>query len=425
MRASSMRSLAAALLLGAVTVVHALEANEIFKRADPSIVVITTKDKAGKGIQGSGILIGPRDVVTSCHVLTDATRISVKQGDVTRSGTIRYQDSARDLCQVQIDDHFPDGKPASSFVKSADLEVGQSVYAISAPRGLERTISRGIVSGLRDQQDGSKLVQTDASISPGSSGGGLFDSEARLIGIITFGLVQENLNFAIPADWIEQLGVRNRDRLADAPPASTQPVAAAAASSGDDRWYPAKGDRWRYRLLDGKRPMGMVNIEVMEIGGGRVRERVTRDNSPGFSMEREVRAELSLDAFEPQVNLPGGYQLLDLSAYFPPETDLPRKLPGPVAGNVRIEQMGVRNVVWNVRLAGRDKVRVPAGEFESWGIEATANEVGPHGPVKIAYRVWYSQAMQRAVKMTLSIDFRVNAGKSSETLELAAFEKGI
>ena len=74
------------------------------------------------------------------------------------------------------------------FVSSSELEVGQQVFAIGSPRGLEHTLTRGIISALRETKTKtSRLIQTDAAISPGSSGGGLFDQEARLIGITTFG----------------------------------------------------------------------------------------------------------------------------------------------------------------------------------------------------------------------------------------------
>src|SRR5690349_11545957 len=77
----------------------ALEASEIFKRADPGIVVISTTDKDGKDLAlGSGVLVAPRDVITNCHVLKNAVGIAVKQPGVQRSARLRYQDTARDLC---------------------------------------------------------------------------------------------------------------------------------------------------------------------------------------------------------------------------------------------------------------------------------------------------------------------------------------
>ncbi|MGH9440374.1 MAG: trypsin-like peptidase domain-containing protein, partial [Terriglobia bacterium] len=81
------------------------------------------------------------------------------------------------------------------------LAVGEKVYAIGAPEGLELTISEGLISGLRDF-DKERVIQTSAAISPGSSGGGLFDAEGRLVGITTFYLKGgQSLNFALPAEW--------------------------------------------------------------------------------------------------------------------------------------------------------------------------------------------------------------------------------
>jgi tetratricopeptide (TPR) repeat protein len=85
------------------------------------------------------------------------------------------------------------------------LVVGQNVISIGAPQGLELTLADGLISSLRPQA-GSAIIQTTAPISHGSSGGGLFDSNGRLIGITTFQMVDgQNLNFALPVDWISQL----------------------------------------------------------------------------------------------------------------------------------------------------------------------------------------------------------------------------
>src|SRR5258708_5709048 len=97
--------------------VFALEANEIFKRADPSIVVILAQaSRRDDDKLGSGVLVEPLDVVTSCHVVGGAVRITVKQGSVQRSAKLRFQDAARDLCQIRLDDAFPSGKPIAGVV---------------------------------------------------------------------------------------------------------------------------------------------------------------------------------------------------------------------------------------------------------------------------------------------------------------------
>lgn len=84
--------------------------------------------------------------------------------------------------------------------------VGEVVYAIGSPRGLKNSISQGIVSGLR-QDGGRQLIQTTAPISPGSSGGGLFDKNSKLVGITTLrvGQAGEALNFSIPFESFQRL----------------------------------------------------------------------------------------------------------------------------------------------------------------------------------------------------------------------------
>lgn len=86
--------------------------------------------------------------------------------------------------------------------RSSSLQVGERIYAMGAPKGLELTLSEGLMSGLRDKE-GVRIIQTTAPISPGSSGGGLFDVQGKLVGITTFYLAEgQDLNFALPGDWV-------------------------------------------------------------------------------------------------------------------------------------------------------------------------------------------------------------------------------
>jgi S1-C subfamily serine protease len=101
------------------------------------------------------------------------------------------------------------GAPAVAIGSADTLRTGQKVFAIGAPQGLELTISDGIVSGMRELPQG-RVIQTTAPISPGSSGGPLFDTYGRLVGIMTFQhRTGQNLNFAVPADWIANLRSRS------------------------------------------------------------------------------------------------------------------------------------------------------------------------------------------------------------------------
>jgi tetratricopeptide (TPR) repeat protein len=90
------------------------------------------------------------------------------------------------------------------IVPSSTLTTGERAYAVGAPEGLELTFSEGVISALRDME-GVRIIQTSAAISPGSSGGGLFDTRGRLVGITTLQFREgQSLNFALPGEWIQE-----------------------------------------------------------------------------------------------------------------------------------------------------------------------------------------------------------------------------
>lgn len=183
--------------------VFAATPEEIFAKASLSVVVVDIFGAQGKSIGlGSGVVIDAGQVITNCHVAQEGRSLQVRQSGKTFKATLKYADPDRDLCQLSVPTLLA---PAVSMSSAKKLRVGQRVYAIGAPKGLELTLSEGLVSSLR-QLEGSQYIQTSAAISPGSSGGGLFDDQGRLIGITTFQLAEgQNLNFALPVDWIEQL----------------------------------------------------------------------------------------------------------------------------------------------------------------------------------------------------------------------------
>jgi tetratricopeptide (TPR) repeat protein len=118
---------------------------------------------------------------------------------------MQYSDPSRDLCQLSVPNLQA---PPVVLGTAKKLKVGQRVYAIGAPEDLELTLSEGLISSLRPHE-GSDYIQTSAAISLGSSGGGLFDDQGQLIGITTFYHAEgQNLNFALPVDWIGELPKR-------------------------------------------------------------------------------------------------------------------------------------------------------------------------------------------------------------------------
>jgi S1-C subfamily serine protease len=216
---------------------HALSPNEVYAKVSPSVwrVVVYDGDGLPYGL-GSGVVVAPERIVTNCHVLSKAKRVAVKHDQVSLDAHLELWDPPRDVCQLRVPGL---DAPAVALGDAAQLQVGQAVYAIGSPRGLDLTMSAGLLSSIRrnDRQQ-IVLLQTSAAISRGSSGGGLFDNDGVLIGVTTIGSVTgdaQNLNFAVPVDWVRELPERHarlNSGKAGAPPASatSTPVAASGGA---------------------------------------------------------------------------------------------------------------------------------------------------------------------------------------------------
>lgn len=198
---------------------------DIFKNAAPSVVYIYTRtqgsgffgeDTRTRSGTGSGFVWDRAGhIITNHHVVNGAQEIFVRfdQGDILRAALVgsspdhdlavlRVSASARDLAPIPVG-------------KSGDLAIGQSVYAIGNPFGLNRTLTTGIVSSLdrtlptRSGREISGVIQTDAAINPGNSGGPLIDSAGRLIGVNTAIASRSGssagIGFAVPVDTVNKV----------------------------------------------------------------------------------------------------------------------------------------------------------------------------------------------------------------------------
>ena len=174
----------------------------MFDQVKDGVVIIKTLDAKGEEkSQGSGVLLPSGKIATNCHVVKDGIRFEAGRGKSFVPATLYAGDADKDLCLLQADKLG--GTPAK-MGKAARLKIGEAVYAVGAPQGLELSLSDGIVSQLRGSPI--PLIQTTAAISPGSSGGGLFDSEARLVGLTTlYHKDGQSLNFAMPVEWLAEI----------------------------------------------------------------------------------------------------------------------------------------------------------------------------------------------------------------------------
>ncbi|KIM00020.1 putative serine protease [Paramagnetospirillum magnetotacticum MS-1] len=180
-----------------------LGAEDVFAQVGRSVYVViaarTEEDlKARNGRFGSAVAMDERTLVTNCHVIDEMAVILLRQGSQTLRATPSGGDPATDRCLMSVS---PGRLSAVPGIRPwDDLRVGETVYSIGAPKGLEATLGQGLISGLRPIKT-LHYVQTSAPISPGSSGGGLFDAAGNLVGITTFHIRDaDGLNFAIAAE---------------------------------------------------------------------------------------------------------------------------------------------------------------------------------------------------------------------------------
>jgi serine protease Do len=165
---------------------------------------------------GSGVLISSDGyIITNNHVVQNADKITVLlQDGAQESATVVGKDPFTDLAVIKIKNVH--GVPPLSFGDSDTLQVGEWVVAIGNPRGLDWTVSHGIVSALNRTDIGPSgpagfqdFIQTDAAINPGNSGGPLLNLEGEVMGLNSMIISQsqgsEGLGFAIPSNQVKRI----------------------------------------------------------------------------------------------------------------------------------------------------------------------------------------------------------------------------
>ncbi len=184
------------------------------KQARPAVVRITTNTGSG----GSGAIFDTQGrfgyVITNHHVIDGASRVTVVVNDFKDyTGTVLGVDRIRDLAVIRI---YGNGSRFQKldFGDASSLESGDEIIAIGYALGIEgeATITRGIVSAIRFDSDyRSHVIQTDAAVNPGNSGGPILSLDGKILGITTFrreetqsGRRVEGLNFAISATTVQQ-----------------------------------------------------------------------------------------------------------------------------------------------------------------------------------------------------------------------------
>jgi S1-C subfamily serine protease len=161
-----------------------------FETVGPAVVHISASSAKGRSGTGSGVLFAPDGyLLTNSHVVAGAARVSASLTDGRRfSAEIIGDDPATDLAVLRLGGA---GLPHAAFGSSSRLKVGQLVVAIGNPLGYQATVTAGIVSALGRSLRSStgrlieSVIQTDAPLNPGNSGGPLVDGAGRVVGINT------------------------------------------------------------------------------------------------------------------------------------------------------------------------------------------------------------------------------------------------
>ncbi len=169
-----------------------LSTREVFDKVSGAVYVVKAQHK-----MGSAVAISDRELLTNCHVVDESTNVTIGRDKKEQNATVVSMNVGADRCVLRAENKLP------SWVKVRpydDIKVGERAITVGTPQGLELTVAEGLVSSRRTHK-GSRLVQTSAPISHGSSGGGLFDARGELLGITTFYFAGgQNLNFAVAAE---------------------------------------------------------------------------------------------------------------------------------------------------------------------------------------------------------------------------------
>ncbi len=176
-----------------------------FETAIGGIVRIEAEVCDGRSI-GTGFLVDERHIVTVAHVVDGASSIIVEvQGDLDEAVTVGF-DEERDIALLRSD--IPLG--SESFeVGDVDYETGDDIFAIGFPRGLDASLTTGVISNRKVEFDFipfSRFIQVDAPLNPGNSGGPVFNEFGDVIGIVDWGLSEsEGLNFAVAVNSVDRI----------------------------------------------------------------------------------------------------------------------------------------------------------------------------------------------------------------------------
>ncbi len=175
---------------------------EFYTRLATSVVKVEAHNTNGRLSIGSGVVISDDAIATNCHVTRGAGSLEVIKGGLRAKVESQISDLEHDVCILQVTGF----KAPIATTGSSKAQVGQRVVALGYVGGVGPRLSVGNVTALFEHQGG-RVIESTAAFTSGASGGGLFDEQGKLLGLVTFlrHNQEEGQHYSVPLDWIYQV----------------------------------------------------------------------------------------------------------------------------------------------------------------------------------------------------------------------------
>ena len=229
--------------------------------ADPAAAVfkLSARDGTGRLKFGSAVLVAPARLLTACHVVRDAETIQVHRGAARLTAKAGFADIEHDLCVLSAPDLL--AAVMAEVAPPGELKVGYQVLAVGYPKGGKLAVSKGRLKALH-RYGAVRVLQVSAPFDSGQSGGALFDSTGRLVGITAFKTLSGgDFHFALAFDGINEQELK---RQATVPQSAGHKVAfweraphaqplflRAASLEADQEWKALLGVAQQWTASDG------------------------------------------------------------------------------------------------------------------------------------------------------------------------------
>jgi serine protease Do len=400
------RALAACALALAAGAAQALPPDQVFERA----AAVTWQVRAlGANEQllgaASGIAVAPGKLLTSCGALARAQQVQLRRGNAIYDAKLESPDIARDLCQLDV----PGLSGATPALGSARaLRPGQRLYVIGYGVGNAVSLGEGLVSALHDAGAANERIQTTIPAARGLLGAGVYDEEARLVGVVTNSPKDAAATlFAVPADWVPEVAARGASALAARAKPAAGPAGSVAAAPG----LPTAGTTWVYGHIErifGRRQTE-ITVQVLRVDGQVVDESLSAASAN--SLRRAVNA---ADATLLEYQISGNAVLIELAPYLVAASGGKAPVDAMVKTGYPMGGQGIPRWVYTTRVQDWEQVTVPAGTFRALRVEvAGRRETPPSGQGFVTgeflITAWYAPEVKRYVRL----EHRVKSGSLS------------